>query len=167
MFMLFSLLAASVDGFLCGFAMNGIGIKLGKKEFFSSFMIIFVCCFISAIAGRYVARAQIDSVLNIIGGSIMLWLAVAGLLNDSKVHSSIVSASFAVAADASAACLYLAIYGYSPVAVAFVSAFLHSGLMLVANRTADKLIKPEWLTATRYMASGFFAIMAFMKFCQF
>ena len=166
MFMLLSLLSASVDGFICGFALSGLGIKIRFKEFFISFTIIFLSCIAASIQGKYLAYTRLDRYINLFGGCVMLYLARSTLTSASEktVHSNIAYASLSVAADASVACLYLAMYGYSILTIAFISAFLHSILMYLANLLAYRIIKPGYLKYISYMACGLFIAMAVSKF---
>ena len=96
----------------------------------------------------------------------MLYLAASAALSTKEItiHSNIIQASLSVAADASVACLYLAMYGHSIFIIATVSAFLHSVLMWCANLLAYKIIKPSILKYISYLASGIFIYMAIIKF---
>ena len=166
--MFFSLLAASVDGFICGFVLSGLGVKIRFKEFLISFAVIFICCISASFRGKYLAYTRLDRYINLLGGCVMLYLAVSAILSarEIPVHSNITQASLSVAADASVACLYLAMYGHSIFIIATVSAFLHSVLMWCANLLAYKIIKPSILKYISYLASGIFIYMAIIKFAS-
>ena len=164
--MFFSLLAASVDGFICGFVLSGLGVKIKFKEFLISLTVIFICCTTASLRGKYLAYTQLDRYINLFGGCVMLYLAASAALSTREITipSNIIQASLSVAADASIACLYLAMYGYSIFTIATISAFLHSVLMWGANLLAYRIIKPCWLRYINYLACGFFLTMAILKF---
>ena len=164
--MFYSLLAASIDGFICGFVLSGLGVKIKFKEFLISFAVIFICCISASFRGKYLAYTQLNSYINLFGGCVMLYLAISFFVsnNNKAVYNNIICTSFSVAADASVTCLYLAMYGYSIFSVATVSAFLHSILMLVANLLAYKIVKPCWLKYINYLACGIFIYMSVVKF---
>ena len=167
--MFFSLLAASIDGFISGFALGTTGIKFRIKDIFTACGIIFICCLTASLRGKYLAQTQLDNFLYLIGGCIMLWLAFITLLGNSQnttAATGIASASLSVAADASLACLYLAIYGYNILLLAAISAFLHCLLMAFGSISAQKLIKPAFFIYCKYMAGIFFFILAITKFCK-
>ena len=165
--MFFSLLAASIDGFICGFALSTIGVKFKVRDTFISFGTIFICCLMASLRGKYLAQTQIDNLIYLIGGCIMLCLAFITLTqNDHSFTSgaSIATASLSVAADASMACLCLALYGYNIVLLAGLSAFLHCLLIIIGSMSAQKIIKPALVLYCKYMAGLFFLVMAITKF---
>lgn len=165
MFMFFSLLTASIDGFICGFALSGLGVKFRFKDSVISFTTIAICCLTAALRGKYLSLTQFQKYINLFGCIVLLYLALSALVTDNKanVQKNIIKASFSVAADASVACLYLAMLDYNIFAIAFISAFLHSVLMVAANIFAYKIIKTRYLIYVRYLAAVLFILMAFSK----
>ena len=164
--MLLSLLAASVDGFICGFLLSGLGVKIKFKEFLISFAVIFICCISASFRGKYLAYTQSDIYINLFGGCVMLYLALSALLStkDIAININITQASLTVATDASIACLYLAMYGCGIFTITITSAFLHSILMLIGNLLAYKIVKLCWLKYINYLACGIFIFMSIIKF---
>ncbi len=166
MFMFFSLLAASVDGFVSGFMTGSMGIEFNLKAMMHSFIIIFLCCMAASVAGSCLARTQLGQYINILGVAVMLFLGWTALSEDSHTinrQSKITAVSLAVAADASVACLYLAMCGYNVWVVSAISAGLHCGLMALASAISHRIIKQEWLKYMKYISAAFFMIMAFHK----
>lgn len=163
--MFFSLLAASIDGFVCGFLLSGLGVKIKFKDFLISFSVIITCCVTASILGKYLAYTHLDRYINAIGGFIMIYLAISALYSDNHkiISHSIIHTSLSVAADASLACLYLAMFGYSIITIAFFSAVLHCTLMTIANVSAYRIIKSQYLEYTRYLSSGLFFIMGIIR----
>ena len=155
-----------MDGFICGFVLSGLGVKIKFKEFLISLTVIFICCTTASLRGKYLAYTQIDRYINIFGGCVLLYLAVVSLWSENQIKTSksIAHISLSVAADASVACLYLAMYGYSILTIAILSAFLHCVLMYMANVLAYTIVKPFHLKYTRYLSCGIFAFMAVAKF---
>lgn len=169
MFMFFSLLAASVDGFVSGFVTGSMGIKFNLKAVVHSFIIIFLCCMAASVAGSYLARTQLGQYINVLGVAVMLFLGWTALSEDSQTinrQSKIAAISLAVAADASVACLYLAMCGDDIWVVSAISAGLHCGLMALASAISHRIIKQQWLTYMKYISAAFFIIMAFQKLIE-
>ncbi|MBR4035974.1 MAG: hypothetical protein IKJ05_04490, partial [Oscillospiraceae bacterium] len=103
--MFFSLLAASIDGFVTGFLLGGLGIKLRIKDIFYSFAIIFLCCMVASVTGSFLAQTQLKLYLNIFGVGVMLFLAWTALDNKTiKPTGKITAVSLSVAVDAGIAC---------------------------------------------------------------
>ena len=166
MFVFLSLLAASVDGFISGFLIGGMGIKLSFKDILSSFSIIFLCCITASAAGKYLSQTQLGQYLDIMGVLVMLflaWTALSGKIQSISHNSKIAAISLSVAADASVVCLYLAMCGYNIWFVSAVSAWLHSGLMAVSAAISHRIIRQDWLVYTKYISAIFFATMAICK----
>ena len=164
MFMFFSLLAASVDGFICGFILSGLGIKISFKDSLVSLGIIFICCITAAITGNYMAHTDLQQYLNIAGIFILLLLAMASFrAEDISGCTNIYTASLSVAMDAAIACLYLSIQGYSILTVSVLSALMHSSLMIMANIISHKIIKAEYFKYMRFSAGVFFVVSAILK----
>lgn len=162
--MFFSLLAASIDGFITGFLLGGLGIKLRIKDVFSSFAIIFLCCIVASVTGSFLAQTQLKLYLNIFGVGVMLFLAWTALDNKTiKPTGKITAVSLSVAVDAGIACMYLCMCGYNLWVVSAVSALLHSGLMATAAAISKRVIRTNWVRYTRYISAGFFIIMAVIK----
>jgi hypothetical protein len=162
--MFFSLLAASVDGFICGFILSGLGIKINFKDSMISLGIIFMCCVTAAITGNYMAHTDLQQYLNIISIFMLLWLAMASFRAENvSEYTNIYTASLSVAMDASVACLYLSIQGYNIITVSILCALMHSNLMIIANIVAHKLIRPEYFKYLRFSAGIFFIVSAVMK----
>lgn len=167
MFMFLSLLAASVDGFVCGFTIGTMGVKFRFKDFIRTFCIIFMCCCVAAVAGNLLAYTKLQFCINILGVAVMLGLGMSCLCSDiTDIHNEIKRIdllALSVAADAGVVCLYLAMCGYNIVIIAFISAFLHSRLMAVAAFISNKVIKEKWIFYTRYVSGLIFLCMAFVK----
>ena len=164
MFMFFSLLAASVDGFICGFILSGLGIKISFKDSLVSLGIIFICCITAAIAGKYMAHTDLQQYLNITGVFMLLWLAMASFrAEDISAFTNVYTASLSVAVDAAIACLYLSLQGYNILTVSVLSALMHSSLMVIANIISHKIVKPEYFKYLRFSAGIFFILAAVIK----
>lgn len=162
--MFLSLLAASADGFICGFIIGGMGVKFRFSDFLKSFAIIFICCIAAATAGNMLAQTQLQKYIDILGIAVMLCLARSAFRGNIEFKASQTELmALSVATDASAVCLYLAMCGYNIVFISFISAVLHSVLMAAAAVISGKIIKAEWLFCTRYIAGVIFLSMAFVK----
>ncbi len=164
MFMFFSLLAASVDGFICGFILSGLGVKIRFKDFFVSFGVILLCCITASFTGNYIAHTQLQRYINIMGVFILLWLAMSAFYAESMPrYTDIAPASLSVAVDASVACLYLSMQGYNIFAVSIVCTLMHCILMTIANIISHRFIKPKYFKYIRFLAGIFFIISAVLK----
>lgn len=167
MFMFISLLAASVDGFICGLMIGGVGVKFRFTDFVKSFGIIFLCCCAAAVTGNLLAYTQLQLYINIVGVAVMLLLGISCLSANTEVANKEVQRTdimaFSVAMDASVVCLYLAMCGYNIIFIAFVSASLHSVLMYIAAFISNKVIKERWIFCTRYISGIGFLCMALIK----
>ena len=165
--MFFSLLAASIDGFVTGFLLGGLGIKLRIKDIFYSFAIIFLCCMVASVTGSFLAQTQLKLYLNIFGVGVMLFLAWTALDNKTiKPTGKITAVSLSVAVDAGIACMYLCMCGYNLWLVSAVSALLHSGLMAAAAAISHKILKTGWIKYTRYISASFFIVIAAIKITE-
>ena len=83
MFVLFSLLATSVDGFVSGFMAGAMGIAIKAKDGLYAFLIIFSYCAMAAQAGGFLAQTGAGEYLDIIGIAVMLYLARSALKGNS------------------------------------------------------------------------------------
>jgi len=169
MFVLFSLLATSVDGFVSGFMAGAMGIAIKAKDGLYAFLIIFSYCAMAAQAGGFLAQTGAGEYLDIVGIAVMLYLARSALKgNSGKTENTgkITAISISVAADAGVACRYLAMCGYDAWLVSLASAALHSMLMVTARKISRKIIRTDWLKYTQYMSAVFFAGMAVYKLLQ-
>ena len=166
MFMFFSLLAASVDGFNSGFVIGTMGVKLKMKDILLSFAIIFVCCLGASVTGSQLAQTEIGRYINLMGVAVMLYLAytaLAGKTEEINPGSRIAIVSLSVATDAAVVCLYLAMCGYNVLTVSVISAFLHCLLMAVGAVISNKITQSHPLIYARYIRAGFFVTMAVVK----
>ena len=162
--MFFSLLAASVDGFICGFILSGLGVKIRFKEFIISFGVILLCCITASFSGHYIAHTELQRYINIIGVFILLWLTMSALCPESMPsYAGITTASISVAVDASVVCLYLGMAGYNIFMISILCALMHCILMVCANIVSYKLINPDYLKYIRFPAGIFFIISAILK----
>lgn len=167
MFLFFSLLAASIDGYISGFAIAGMGVKFNFKDFFKVFFIIFLCCICTSFAGGNFAVTNAERYINIIGVTIMLFLAVKSLkINPESPPLNVVTASFSVAADASIVCMYLAADGYNIFLISTVSAAMHSVLMYSGAKTSHILTKEVRQRRTAYISAAIFTAMALFKIAE-
>lgn len=164
--MLFSLLAASIDGFLCGFAAGTLDVEMKFKDAFLSFIIIFICCMCACVTGNVFIQPNLEKYLDITGVAVMFFLAYTAF-NDSmakiKPGSKIATISRSVAVDASIACMYMVMCGYNMFTVSFISAVLHCCLLYLGIKISHKIIKENILKYARYMRSAFFMTMALWK----
>lgn len=168
MFLFFSLLAASIDGFICGFITGASGVKFTYKDFFNSLAVIFLCCVTAAFAGRQIALTTVSKYIDLLGVVVMLVLAMSAFrsawINENMPQSGVLTLAFSVAMDASAVCLYLAMDGYNVLLVSAMSAVMHSVLMAVAAHISNRIIKDRWEVYTRYLAGIIFLAMAVYKY---
>ena len=168
MFLLISILAASIDGFISGFVISGMGVNFGLKDFFKAFTVIFFCCLIASFTGHSLAVIRTDKYINILGAIIMILLS-AGAVSPSDKHKdflNIYTVSFSVAADASVLCIYLAMEGYGFISVSALSAAMHSILMFSGVKISEKIIVGKWQKAARYFSATVFFLMALYKISE-
>ena len=162
--MFFSLLAASVDGFICGFILSGLGVKIRFKDFIISFGVILLCCITASFAGNYIAHTELQRYINIMGVFILLWLAMSAFYAESVPnYTDIATASLSVAVDASVACLYLSMAGHNIFKVSVLCTLMHCILMYSANIISYRFIEPQYFKYIRFSAGVFFIISAILK----
>lgn len=166
MFMIFSLLSASVDGFVSGFVIGTAGIRLKPKEIILSFSIIFICCLGASVSGNILAQTSLGQFINILGVAVMRFLAYTaytGKIEQINANSRITTISLSVAADAAVACLYLAMCGYNILAVSAISAFLHCTLMVAGSKISNRIAENHPVVYARNTRAVFFMLMAITK----
>ncbi|MBQ8604809.1 MAG: hypothetical protein IJ410_08230 [Oscillospiraceae bacterium] len=168
MFLIFSILAASIDGFISGILIGGIGVKFGYREFFKSLAVIFGCCLAAACTGNILQMTAFGKYINITGAAVMIFLAWSALTEEKSGgdHSSIYAVSVSVATDAAIVCIYLSAAGYSIMQVSVLSALLHSVLMAAGAFLSGKVIKDRRQLYTRYISAVIFLAMAVYKLAE-
>jgi len=168
LFLFFSLFAASIDGFVSGLLIAGMGINFGFKDFLKAFGIIFVCCLAAACSGNILPAELYGKYINIIGEGLMLYLARNALTGNEARHnsSSIYAVSLSVAADAAIVCIYLAACGYDIFTISLVSAVMHAVLMEAGEKISHRIIKHKWELYTRYISAAIFTAMAVYKLSE-
>ncbi len=168
MFVFFSLLASSADGFICGFALGAAGIKMYLKDIALCFVTVFLCCAAAAGAGRIFFGAPVYGRLNGAGAILMFLLAIGALTSDSgKADDRHTTATLAlsVAADACIVCVYLGLSGHNFLLTAFISAVMHSLLIYAGSRGAS-FIPSEKGRKIKYLSRAIFFLMAFAKLSE-
>ncbi len=167
MFLVISLLASSIDGFICGFLVKSTGIKFSKNDYFKIFLIIFSCCLTASISGKILYRNTLSSYINYFGGFVMLYLAYSTYKSeDNNSLKNPATISISLATDASIVCMYLGMSGYNFIAVSLLSAIIHTTLML-AGAVVSKITTGErFSTKARYIARIMFLSMAVYKFIK-
>lgn len=168
MFVFFSLLASSADGFICGFALGAAGIKMYLKDIALCFFTVFLCCAAAAGAGRIFSGAPVYGRLNGAGAVLMFLLAIGALTSDSgKSDGRHTTATLAlsVAADACIVCVYLGLSGHNFLLTAFISAVMHSLLIYAGSRGAS-FIPSEKGRKIKYLSRAIFFLMACAKLSE-
>ncbi len=168
LFLFFSLLAASIDGFISGLLIAGMGINFGFKDFLKALTVIFVCCIAAACTGNILTGDVYNRYISITGGALMLYLARNALAekgNDCD-HSNIYAVSLSVAADAAVVCIYLAACGYNVLLISFSAAVMHAGLMAAGEKISHRIIRQRREKYTRYISAAIFTAMAVYKLSE-
>ena len=161
-----NILAASIDGFVSGFAIAATGAKFSCKDFLKAFRVIFLCCTLSAYTGKYLTEIYAGKYLDYFGISIIFYLSFRAFSDageDIQPSHSLYAVAFSVAADAAAVCIYLAISGADILSVSFFSALAHSLLMALGVKISAVVTKEKRKKATAYFSSRVFFIMAVYK----
>ena len=168
MFVLFSILAASIDGFVSGILIAGMGVKPGFRQFLYSFAIIFTCCLMAACGGNILQMTGFVKYINISGAVIMTFLAINAFVaeNENSNSYNIHAVSLSVAADAAIVCIYLAAEGHSVMLISTLSAFLHSMLMAFGVVLSSRVISKSAQKYTGYISAAIFAAMAIYKLTE-
>ena len=169
MFLFMNIAAASIDGFIAGFAVTSTGTKFGIKEYFRAFTIILLCCMSGAFRGKYLAVVHTGKYINITGWAVMLYLAFRSLplpVNSEKRATGIYAVSLSVAANAAIVCIYLTLDGYGVLPVCLLCAASHSILMAFGAKTAGLLIKEKRRTYAGILSSLIFFVLAVCKICE-
>ena len=166
MFLFLSLLAASVDGFICGFLIGGAGIKFRRKEALQSRIIIFACCFFAALSGNFMSHIA-AVYINFIGAVLMMYLAFAAVKSakgKSRLgRTGVWAIAVSVAADASVVCMYLGACGYNILYISLISAFLHRILMSAGAVLSGAVITSRREKAAKYISARLFFALALYK----
>ncbi len=165
MFILLSIFAASIDGFVSGIVAGGAGIKMDFNNCIKVFVIIFICCVAVSLPGDICDTRYVEKYIGYVGAALMFYLSGRVLLceDEEKSHTGIISLAFYTALDAAVLCVYLVLEGYSIFAISFLSAFLHSALMATGAKLTNILIKSKREMYTKHISAVLFAIMGFYK----
>lgn len=168
MFLIFSILAVSIDGFISGFVIAGIGINFDFKDLIKSLGVIFICCIAASFMGQNLAVIYAKKYINILGVLVMLYLAWHTLFitDDSDGHLNIYTIAMSVAADAGIVCIYLAMDGYNLFLISTLSALMHSVLMAAGAKISNIIIKEHRESYTRYTSAAIFLCMALYKLSE-
>lgn len=169
MYVVLGLVGSSIDGFISGFLIKNLGVKLGKRQWINIFGVISMCCFLAALAGRILSYTHIEKYIDLLGVMLMLCLAFSafqGIYNDSTIKNkiSVNLLAFSLAADASIVCMYLGLSGANIFAIAIASGALHCGFLQfgiklsgIVTKTATAQLKAKML------AAGVFLFIALLK----
>lgn len=167
MFLFFSLLASSIDGFICGLALGSAGFKITLSDGAVCFVTIFCCCFSAAAFGGIMTAGAVAAYLDIAGALIMTALAIGAVRNrfDNSRHKArtVGAVGLSLAADASIVCVYLGISGFNCAAVAFISAAMHCILISTGCLLAGKIHPKKNGAGLKYLAGAIFSVMAAYK----
>ena len=165
MFLFFSLLAASIDGFVSGLLIAGMGINFTVRDFLKSLTVIFICCISAAFLGKFLAGEVYSRYISTAGAMLMIYLAW-NALKDTEIscsYGSIYAISLSVAADAAIVCIYLAACGYNILSISVAAAVMHACLMTIGEKISGRIIKHRRKKYTKYISAAIFATMAVYK----
>lgn len=164
MFVIMSLLASSIDGFVWGFLLKSIGVEFDKKDYLKILFTIFVCCLAACETGKIFSHTKLTVYINLIGAVVMIYLAVSALVKkENSNFGGVYAVAVSVAADAGIVCLYLGMSGYNIVAVALTSRVMHTFLMKMGDILSHRLIGEKFSRVSRYISRGIFLFMAIIK----
>lgn len=168
MYIFFSLLGSSIDGFICGCLLKGLGLSFRKKEFASYFCIISVCCFLSGLAGKIFSYTYLARYIDLLGLILMLFLAYTAFVNAKKDIGKLnkmgdSAMAFSVAADASVVCMYLGLSGANIYLISLISGLMHCVLIYAGSRLSDYLVKPSARKKVSLTSGIMFLVMAMYK----